>query len=87
MSLTLTHYNECPRLYNMFVSFWRHTTTLPQRNHLLHDLVSRLFLQSLQHGIVVLGFFDAFVYAHHKHRLVSKNAGNFGDCMKEGFDW
>ena len=41
-----------------------------------------MFLRGLQYGIVVLGFFDAFVYAHHKHRLDSENAGNFGDCMK-----
>ena len=79
---SLTHCNECLRLYNIFVSFWRHATILPQRNHLLHDLVTRLFLQSLQYGIVVLGFLDAFVYAHHKHRQGSENPGNFGDCMK-----
>ena len=30
---------------------------------------------------MVLGFLDAFVYAHHKHRLDSANAGNFGDCL------
>ena len=30
---SLTHYNECPRLYNIFTSFWRHATILPQRNH------------------------------------------------------
>ena len=53
----------------------------PQRNCLLHDLISRVFLRSLQYGIVVLGFLDACVYAHHKHRLDSANAGNFGDCM------
>ena len=29
---SLTHYNECPRLYNIF-SFWRHVTVLSQRNH------------------------------------------------------
>ena len=29
---SLTHYNECPRLYNIFLSFWRHATILPQRN-------------------------------------------------------
>ena len=56
------------------------------RNHLLHDFITRAFLRSFQHGIVVLGFLDAFVYAfvyaHHKHRLDSENAGNFGDCMK-----
>ena len=44
--------------------------------------MTRVFSQSLQYGIVVLGFLDAFVYAHHKHRLDSENSGNFGDCMK-----
>ena len=42
-------------------------------------LVTRLdlpvFLRSLQYGIVDLGFLDAFVYAHDKHRLDSANAG------------
>ena len=52
------------------------------RNHFLYDLVTRLFMHSLQYGIVVLGFFDAFVYAHHKHRQGSENPGNFCDCMK-----
>ena len=52
------------------------------RNHFLHDLVTRLFLPSLQHEIVVLGFRDAFVCAHHKHRQGSENPGHFGDCMK-----
>ena len=78
---SLTHYDECPRLYNIFLSFWRHATILPPRNRLLHDLISRVFLQSLEYGIMVLGFLDAFVYAHHKHRLDSANAGNFGDCL------
>ena len=31
---------------------------------------------------MVLGFFDEFVYAHHKHRLDSASAGNFGDCLR-----
>ena len=79
---SLTHYNKCPRLYNIFISFWRHAAILPQRNHLLHDLITRAFLQSLQYGIVVLGFLDAFVDAHHKHRQDSESSGNFGDCMK-----
>ena len=74
--LTLSHYNECPRLYNIFLSFWRRATILPPRNCLLHDLTSRVFLRSLQYGI------DAFVYAHHKHRLDSASAGNFGDCLR-----
>ena len=30
---SLTHYNECPRLYNIFLSFWRHATILPPRDH------------------------------------------------------
>ena len=29
-----------------------------------------------------MGFLDAFVDAHHKHRLDSENSGNFGDFMK-----
>ena len=79
---SLTHYNECARLFNIFLSFWRHATILPRRNHILHDLITRVFMRSLQYGMVVLGFLDAFVYAHHKHRLDSENSGNFGDCMK-----
>ena len=79
---SLTHYNECSMLYNIFVSFWRHSAIVPHRNHLLHDLITRVFLRSLQDGIVVLGFLDAFVYAHHKHRIDSGNAGNSGDCLK-----
>ena len=46
------------------------------------SVLARVFLRGLQYGMVVLGFIDAFVYAHHKHRLDSVNAGNFGDCMK-----
>ena len=79
---SLTHYHVCPRLYNIFISFWRHAAILPQRIHFLHDLMTRVFLQSLQYGIVVLGYLDAFVYAHHKHRQGGENPGNFGDCMK-----
>ena len=76
---SLTHYNECPRLYNIFISFWRHATILPQRNSFLRDLITRVFMRSIQYGIVVLGF---LVFAHHKNRLDSENSGNFGDCMK-----
>ena len=54
----------------------------PRRNHLLHDLVTQVFLRSLQYGIVVMGLIDAFVYAHHQHRQSIENSGNFGDCMK-----
>ena len=79
---SLSHYNECPRLHNLFLSFWKYATIAPQRNCLLHDLTSRVFLRSLQYGIVFLGFLDAFVYALHKHRLDSASAGNFGDCLR-----
>ena len=41
-----------------------------------------MFLRSLQYGIVVMGFIDAFVDAHHQHRQGFENPGNFGDCMK-----
>ena len=61
MNLTLTHYNECPRLYNMYISFWRHATILPQRNSLLRDLITRVFMRSLQYVIVVLGFLGSLV--------------------------
>ena len=50
--------------------------------HSLHDLLTRVFLQSLQYGIVVLGFLDAIVYVHHKHRQGSENYGFLFDCMK-----
>ena len=49
-----------PRLYNIFLSFWRRATILPPRNCLLQDLIFQVFLRSLQYGIVVLGFLDAF---------------------------
>ena len=84
MNLTLLHiYNECPRLYSIFVSFWRHATILPRKRIIFYttgSLVSSY--KRLQYGIVVLGFLDAFVYAHHKHRHDSENSGNFGECMK-----
>ena len=55
---------------------------LPRRNQLLHDLITQVFLRSLQYGIVVMGFIDAIVCAHHQHRRSIEDSGNFGDCMK-----
>ena len=55
---------------------------LPRRNHLRHDLFTQVFLRSLKYGIVVMGFIDAFVYAHYQHRRSIENSGNFGDCIK-----
>ena len=43
---------------------------LSLKNHLLHDLITQVFLRSLQYGIVVMGFIDAFVCAHHQHRRI-----------------
>ena len=45
------------------------------RDYFLHDLITRVFLQSLQYGIVVLGFLDAFAYAHHKLAKVPRILG------------
>ena len=58
---SLSHYNECPRLYGIFTSFLGQAAALPRRNHLLHDLITQVFLRSLQYGIVVMGFIDALV--------------------------
>ena len=66
----------------MFTSIWEQASVLPRRNHLLHDLITQVFLRSLQYGIVVMGFMDAFVFAHHQHRRNIENPGNLGDCMK-----
>ena len=79
---SLLHCNECPLLYNIFVSIWEQATVLPRRSHLLHDLITQVLLRSLQYGIVVMGFIDAFVYAHHQHRRSIENPGKTGDCMK-----
>ena len=54
----------------------------PRRSHLLHDLITQVFLRSLLYGIVVMGFIDAFVYAHHQHRRSIENPGDIGDYMK-----
>ena len=31
VNLTLSHYNECDRLYDIFQSFWRQAAVLPQK--------------------------------------------------------
>ena len=41
-----------------YVFFWeRQATVLPRRNHLLRDLITHVFLRSLQYGIEVMGFY------------------------------
>ena len=57
-------------------------TVLPRRNHLLHDLITQVFLRSLQNGITVNCFIDAFAYVLHQHRRSIENPANFGGCMK-----
>ena len=79
---SLSHYNECPLLCDMFRSFCGQATVLPRRNNLLHDLITQVFVRSLQYGILVMGFIDAYVCAHHQHRRSIENSGNFGDCIK-----
>ena len=79
---SLPHNHECPLQYNLFASIWGHAKALPRRGHLFFDLITQVFLRSLQYGIVVMGFIDAFVYARHHHRRNIENPGNFGDCMK-----
>ena len=61
---SLSHCDECPRLYDLLSSLWRQADLQPRRTHLLLDVVSQLFLRSLQFGITVMGLIDAFVYAH-----------------------
>ena len=83
MNLTLSHITmSVPGCSTYFISFWGHATVLPHRKYLLHDLITRVFLRSLQHGIVVMGFLDAFVSSNHQHRRIIENPWNFGDCMK-----
>ena len=79
---SLSHYNECPLLYNFFTTVWRHTAIQPRRSHLLNYLVAQTFLRCLQFGIVVMEIIDAFVHAHTHHRRNVDNLGNFGNCME-----
>ena len=83
MNLTLSHIKtSVPGCTIYSLPSGGQATVLPRRNHILHDLISHVFLRSLQYVIVLMGFVDAFVYAHHQHRQGSENPGNFGDCMK-----
>ena len=79
---SLPHCNKCPRLYDLLRSLWGQATVHPRRNQLLYDLITKVFLRSLQIGIVVMSFIDACVYAHHQHRRSIENLGNFGDCIE-----
>ena len=81
-TLSLSHHNECPRLYDLFSSIRRQAAVHPRRGHLLLDLISQVFLRSLKVGITVMGLIDAFVYAHTRHRRNFKNPESFGDKMK-----
>ena len=78
---SLSHYNECPLLANFFTAVWRNAAILPRRGHLVHDLITQIFLRSLQYGIFVMGIIDAFVYAHNHHHRNADNPWNIGDCM------
>ena len=82
MNPTLSHYHECRLLFSMFTSIWAQTAVFPRRNHFLHDLITQVFWRSFRYGIVVMGFINAFVHAHHQHRRGVKNPWNFGACFK-----
>ena len=73
---SLTHYKECPMLYNIFCFFLETCYNVATEKSFLHGLISWVFLRSLQYGIVVVGFLDAFVYAHHQQRQSFGNPGN-----------
>ena len=80
---SLSHYYECPLLYNFVIAAWRNAAVRPRIDHLFHDLVTQTLSRSFQYGIVVVGgVIDAFVHAHNCHRRNSDNPGNFGDCME-----
>ena len=79
---SLSPYNECPLLYELLSSLRRQADSQPRRSHLLLDLISQVFLRSLQFGITVTGLIDAFVYARSYHRRNFENPGSVGDNMK-----
>ena len=64
MNLTLSHITTSVPVCTIYsLPSGDKATVLPQRNHLRHDLITHVFLRSLQYGIVVMGFIDAIVYA------------------------
>ena len=78
----LCHYNMCPRLSDAFKNIWRNAGFRLCDDLLLHDLLTQTLLHSIQHGIVVMGIIDAFVYAHNVHRQNNNNPGKFEDCTE-----
>ena len=65
--------------FERYVSFLLGAGYCASTQKLLHDLITNVFLQSLQYGILVMGFIDAFVYAHLQHR---SNIGNSGGRIR-----
>ena len=78
----LSDYNKCFLLSNIFVSLRRNAEIHPRENHILYDLITEVLHANLQSGIVVMGFIDAFVYAHNYHRHNADRPGKFEDCME-----
>ena len=70
LSLITTSVLAC----TIVTSIWRQALVLPATSHLLHDLMTQVFL----FGIVVMGFIDAFDYARRQDRRSIENLGNFG---------
>ena len=77
MNLTLFHTTMSVQGCTTFLFLSGDMLRFCYRKLFLHDLITRVFLQNFHYGIVVLGFFDAFVYAHHEHRQDSENSGKF----------
>ena len=72
----------CPRMCDGVSAFRGQADLRPRRNHLLHDLNTKMLLRNLQYGITTMGIIDTCVFAHYQHRRTSENPGNLGDCMK-----
>ena len=61
MNLTLSHITMSVPGCITFLLLSGNMPHYCHRNHFLHDLITRVFLRSLQYGIVVLGFLDVFM--------------------------
>ena len=63
-----SHCNQCSLLRTVFRIVCRNADIYLRGNLLFHDLINQVMLRSLQHGIVIFGIINAFVYDHNFHR-------------------
>ena len=78
-----SHCNQCSLLRAVFRIVCRNADIYLRGNLLFHDLINQVMLRSLQHGIVIFGIINAFVYDHNFHRHNVYNPARFEDCMEE----